>query len=173
MGSDKANLSEKYENPTNLYMTAKLNYDHTFGVHHVGAMVGYEQSETKGNYLQAYRGDYVSISIPEIFAGSSDKTNKVMMGVRHKRRGKIFSDVCLMITLGNIWLPSSLSVGMDLPNFPENKRYGFFPGFLLGWRISEEPFMKNLLFLDNLKIRGSYGKMGNDQVGGLSVSDDL
>lgn len=47
MGSDKANLSEKYENPTNLYMTAKLNYDHTFGVHHVGAMVGYEQSETK------------------------------------------------------------------------------------------------------------------------------
>jgi len=164
MGSDKANLSEKYENPTNLYMTAKLNYDHTFGVHHVGAMVGYEQSETKGNYLQAYRGDYVSISIPEIFAGSSDKNKQSNDGSSSQTaRQNIFGR--LSYDYAGKYLAQFTFRRDGSPNFPENKRYGFFPGFSLGWRISEEPFMKNLLFLDNLKIRGSYGKMGNDQVG--------
>ena len=76
---------------------------------------------------------------------------------------KTFSDVSLMIMPVSIWHSLRLDVTV-LPNFPENKRYGFFPSFSLGWRISEESFMKQLTFLDNLKIRGSYGKMGNDLV---------
>jgi TonB-linked SusC/RagA family outer membrane protein len=39
-----------------------------------------------------------------------------------------------------------------------------FPGASVGWRLSEESFMQNVEFVDNLKIRGSYGKMGNDLV---------
>ena len=52
-------------------------------------------------------------------------------------------------------------------NFKKGKRFGFFPSFSLGWRISEEKFMENTrTWLSNLKIRGSYGQVGNDQYTG-------
>jgi TonB-linked SusC/RagA family outer membrane protein len=51
-------------------------------------------------------------------------------------------------------------------NFPSHSRYGLFPSVSAGWIISEEPFLKNqLAFLDFLKIRGSYGEVGNDRSG--------
>ena len=47
--------------------------------------------------------------------------------------------------------------------FPENGRWGNFPGFLVGWRASEEDFWKNnLRFINYFKLRASYGKMGMD-----------
>jgi hypothetical protein len=49
--------------------------------------------------------------------------------------------------------------------FPEGKRYGFFPAVSAGWRLSEESFIKdNLPFVNELKLRGSYGELGNDRV---------
>ncbi|MGV3640628.1 MAG: SusC/RagA family TonB-linked outer membrane protein [Adhaeribacter sp.] len=52
-------------------------------------------------------------------------------------------------------------------NFPAHSRYGLFPSISAGWIISEESFLKNqLAFLDFLKIRGSYGEVGNDRSGG-------
>lgn len=56
-------------------------------------------------------------------------------------------------------------------NFMKGKRYGFFPAFSLGWRISNEAFMESTQdWLNNLKIRASYGQVGNDvyQVGGVN-----
>ncbi|MDE6449264.1 MAG: TonB-dependent receptor, partial [Muribaculaceae bacterium] len=55
-------------------------------------------------------------------------------------------------------------------NFAKQKRYGFFPSFSLGWRITQEEFMNNTKgWLSNLKLRASYGQVGNDiyQVGGV------
>jgi TonB-linked SusC/RagA family outer membrane protein len=49
--------------------------------------------------------------------------------------------------------------------FPENKRWGFFPAFSAGWRISEEAFMEGVSFLDNLKLTGGWGSMGNQSIG--------
>lgn len=46
--------------------------------------------------------------------------------------------------------------------YPRNQRWGFFPVVSAGWRISEEPFMKNVKFISNLKLRGSYGVLGED-----------
>ena len=48
-------------------------------------------------------------------------------------------------------------------NFHKDRRFGFFPAFSLGWRITEESFMESTTnWLDNLKLRGSYGQVGND-----------
>lgn len=52
-------------------------------------------------------------------------------------------------------------------NFAKGHRFGFFPSFSLGWMLSEEPFFKKMFqHVDMLKIRGSYGLVGNDQIGG-------
>ena len=55
-------------------------------------------------------------------------------------------------------------------NFMKGKRFGFFPAFSIGWRLSNEPFMQKYSdWLNNLKIRASYGQVGNDvyQVNGV------
>lgn len=51
-------------------------------------------------------------------------------------------------------------------NFSKDKRYGFFPAFSAGWVLSEESFLKGNSIVDFLKIRGSYGLTGNDQLPG-------
>ena len=50
-------------------------------------------------------------------------------------------------------------------NFPANKRFGFLPAFSASWVVSEERFMKRLPFISFLKLRASYGKVGNDKLG--------
>lgn len=50
--------------------------------------------------------------------------------------------------------------------FDENYRFAFFNSGAIGWMISEEPFMKNLPFIDMLKLRASYGEIGDDNVNG-------
>ena len=51
-------------------------------------------------------------------------------------------------------------------NFPPGKRYGLFPAFSAGWVLSDEPWLNSPEWLKILKIRGSYGTVGNDQIGG-------
>lgn len=48
--------------------------------------------------------------------------------------------------------------------FGSNNRYGFFPSIALGWRMSDEPFMRNISFISHFKLRGSWGKIGNDKI---------
>ncbi|MEJ5962198.1 TonB-dependent receptor [Pedobacter immunditicola] len=59
-------------------------------------------------------------------------------------------------------------------NFPKGRRYGFFPAFSAGWILNEETLLKDAAWLGLLKIRGSYGLVGNDKIGGarwLYISD--
>jgi len=48
--------------------------------------------------------------------------------------------------------------------FGSNNRFGYFPSFALGWRISDEPFMRNIDFINEMKLRASWGKIGNDKI---------
>lgn len=58
--------------------------------------------------------------------------------------------------------------------FPENNRFGFFPSFSAGWRISEEPFMKEWgSILSNLKIRASWGSIGNQNIDPYSYTPGM
>ncbi|WKX78214.1 TonB-dependent receptor [Zobellia laminariae] len=49
-------------------------------------------------------------------------------------------------------------------NFPKDKRWGTFPAFSVGWKISEEGFLSGVDAIETLKIRASWGKFGNDRV---------
>ncbi len=49
--------------------------------------------------------------------------------------------------------------------FARNERWGFFPSIALGWIVSNEKFLENVTFIDNLKFKGSYGVVGNDRIG--------
>ncbi|WP_315823849.1 TonB-dependent receptor [Paraflavitalea speifideaquila] len=58
--------------------------------------------------------------------------------------------------------------------FPKNEKYALFPSAAIGWRIGEEPFIKNnLLFLDDLKLKASYGILGNQNIGNYPYQNIL
>ena len=66
-------------------------------------------------------------------------------------------------------LTASLRVDKS-SKFGKNRRTGQFPSFGVGWRLKEEPFLKNVDWLSNLKLRGSWGITGNDKIPQFSKS---
>ncbi|QNL51657.1 TonB-dependent receptor [Olivibacter sp. SDN3] len=141
----------------------RLNYDRTFGKHDVGVFVAYEQNSTNADYLRAFRNNLLSTEIDQIFAG---EINSAMQtdgnGIKTSRRnyfGRFNYSYADKYLLQFNWRYDGSSI------FAPGKRYGFFPGISAGWRISQEDFMHPLSFINDLKLRGSYGQLGNDDVG--------
>jgi TonB-linked SusC/RagA family outer membrane protein len=161
--TDLANLTETYVQNTALTLNTKINYERSFGVHNIGVMFGYEQRQAQYNTFMASRHNYVSTALPQIFAGSSDKDYQANDGTGSKAARLNYFGRATYDFAGK-YLAQFIFRYDGSQNFPKNKRFGFFPGVSVGWRLSEEEFMKNLGFINNLKIRASYGEMGNDQV---------
>ncbi len=161
-GPSNATLNENMNQTLGITLNARINYERTFGAHGVRAFVAYEQYESRYDYLQAYRQDFVSSSIDQIFAG--DKTTAQNDGTASETArvnffGRLDYDYQGKYLAQFNWRYDGSQ------NFPRGNRFGFFPGVSLGWRISEESFWKeNVSWMEYLKLRASYGQIGNDKV---------
>lgn len=130
-------FEESTDRGRNWYLEGSLNYDRKFGKHQVGALILYNQ--WRDQYPDPAQFDYVSI--PRGYVG--------LVG-----RATYNFDNRYMV---------DFNVGYNgSENFTPGHRYGIFPAFSAGWILSEEKFMKNQSFINYLKIRGSYGIVGND-----------
>lgn len=149
---------------TQLY-NLRVNYEKTFGKHHVGILLGTEQQKNTYDWVEAFRRNYVSTAIDQINAGSNDPEDKnnggtTVIGGYNNYFGRLNYD------FDGKYLVEFLFRYDGSQIFPEKGRYGFFPGISAGWRLSEESFIRdNFDFVNHLKIRGSYGQIGNDRVG--------
>ena len=163
MGPAKAQLTDRSEMSSQTYFFAKVSYKRSFGDHNLDALLGYEQTTTDGWYLEGSKTDFASPSLPVLNVGPADQTKwglggyssenarqNVFARVNYDYKGKYMAQVTMRIDGSAI--------------FPEEDRFGYFPSFSAGWRISEETFMKSADFIDNLKLRASWGMMGNDRV---------
>ncbi|RYG18414.1 MAG: TonB-dependent receptor, partial [Chitinophagaceae bacterium] len=125
-----------------LTMQAMLNYNRSFGNHNVSGLFLYNNSNKK-----AQNGNARYNFIPEIFTGFTGRLN-------YDYKQKYLVEF------------SGAYNGTD--RFAEGRRFGFFPAVSLGWNLTEENFIKdNLTFVDQLKLRGSYGLVGADNTGGV------
>jgi len=150
---------------TALTTNIKLSYKRTFlEKHTIDAFVGYEQNSTTGYNLYAGRTNYASAALEEIFAGSSDKQNQSNDGSSATTGRENFFGRAQYGFMNRYNIQFQFRYDGS-QNFPKGKRYGFFPGVSGNWNISNEPFMKDVSFVDNLKLRASYGELGNDKVG--------
>ncbi|MBB2149456.1 SusC/RagA family TonB-linked outer membrane protein [Pedobacter gandavensis] len=119
---------------------ASLNYDRTFGDHRVYALGLYNQN----SYIQN-DNSVTDSSIPANFRGMTMRT-----GYDFKQK--------------YLFEFNAAYNGTD--KFVGKKRYGWFPALSAGWNIAEESFFKkNVRFVNLLKIRGSYGLVGSDNIG--------
>ncbi len=154
-------LRRTYRNNWSTLWQASVNYDNTFEGHHVSGLLLFEEVHSVGDNIYAQRN--FSIPLPYLFAGNSNEQvgNADPKGLTENASqgfvGKFNYDY-------NGRYLAEFSFRYDgSSKFPKDSRWGFFPGASVGWRMSEESFLKdNLNFVENLKLRASYGKMGDD-----------
>lgn len=138
-------------------------YDFKLGQSHsITAMTGFNQEWGVNSFHRGQARGLITPQVPNIntttgvqqtFGG---KSHVALRGVFY-RLNYNFQDKYLLEANGRYDGTS---------RFPEDGRFGFFPSFSAGWRISEEGFMQGTKsFLDNLKIRASYGELGNQLLG--------
>jgi TonB-linked SusC/RagA family outer membrane protein len=157
-------LGEQVTYLTNKQFEFHANYTRKIADNHtVSALFVFNRTEWDGNNLEGKRINYVSSSIDQIFAGPQQDQStggSAYEGARMGYVGRLTYDYkSKYLVEGNFRYDGSMK-------FAQEKRWGFFPSFALGWRVSEESFFKNnISFVNNLKIRGSWGQAGNDRVG--------
>ena len=154
---------------TTLYST--LNYQKTFAdAHSVGAMLGYSQESSYSRELAGSRTYFPTESLSELNAGSS--LNQSTGGTASEWAiqslfGRINYDY-----LGKYLIEANFRYDGTSRIAPDT-RWGLFPSFSGAWRISEEGFMKDVKWLNNLKLRASWGELGNQNVGTYPYQDVL
>ncbi|MGA2408676.1 MAG: TonB-dependent receptor, partial [Bacteroidales bacterium] len=151
---------EKWNYSTNTY-NIKLDYKKSFGSHTIDAFVSYEQSKRKSDMISAARKNFVGNDLQELLGGGSTTMTNYGTSTADGRInyfGRVNYDYAEKYLV-------TFSLRHDgSQNFPPNKRFGTFPGISLGWRLSEESFLKDSKVINNLKLRGSWGKLGNDNI---------
>ncbi|AQG82066.1 SusC/RagA family TonB-linked outer membrane protein [Spirosoma montaniterrae] len=139
-----------------------LTYDKTFGrIHNLNVVVGNTYVRgALGRSLNAQGNDLANDEIQQI--GVSPKTTITSGSAYESARLSYFGRVNYTLMDRYIFTASFRRDGS--PNFGATNRFGNFPGFGFAWIVSEEPFLKNIPAISNLKVRASWGKTGNDRI---------
>jgi TonB-linked SusC/RagA family outer membrane protein len=141
----------------------KLAYDRKFDKHGFNAFLGYEQTTKDKTETYAYRRDLLSEQLDQIFTGST-KGQNATGGAYQDGRESYLGRVAYNYDSKYLAEVSTRYNGSF--NFPSSSRWGLFPAISAGWKISEEDFFKGQIKgFDQFKIRASWGKMGNDDLG--------
>jgi TonB-linked SusC/RagA family outer membrane protein len=154
-------LTQRHRSVLNTNMTAILSYDHTFASDHtIGALIGVTKEQFSGTDFEAFRRNYITSALDQLFVGGTENQNVDGSGYERARLGyygRVQYDFRQKYLVEFIWRYDGSYI------FPEDSRFGFFPGILAGWNISNENFF-DVSWIDYLKLRASYGQMGNDVV---------
>lgn len=165
---ESTNYRELWIDNTRLYGKAQANYNGTFDKHSITAALAWEATVNKSGNVYARRlygatdaasfftHDIIDMGLASTATNSGNRTSRSTQGVlgrlNYSYAGKYLAEVMGRYDGTYFYAPG--------------KRWGFFPSYSLGWRISEETFMKdNLPWLNNLKIRWSDGRTGSTQGG--------
>jgi TonB-linked SusC/RagA family outer membrane protein len=154
---------------TTLYST--LNYQKTFrNEHNLSAMAGYNQESSYYRELAGSRTYFPTDDMAELNGGSS--LNQSTSGTANEWAiQSLFGRLAYDFKGKYLFEANARYDGTS--RIAPDTRWGLFPSLSAGWRISEEAFLKNVDRLDNLKFRGSWGKLGNQEVGLYPYQDVL
>lgn len=153
-------LDEFSQSRLNTNLSALLNYERQIGDHAVTFLAGVTRETFEGAEFGAFRRNYISAAVDQLFAGGTEAQNTRGSAFNRARLGyygRVGYNYQEKYLAEFIWRYDGSYI------FPEEDRFGFFPGVLVGWNITNEPFF-NSNFISYLKLRASYGQMGNDQV---------
>lgn len=162
-GNDKAKLFIHDDNSSIITEQLSLNYDHIIaGDHHISALLLYEGIDYQSTWLEGRRSNFLTAGMDQLFAGDPGTMESYGSAAEMGRESYVGR---LNYSYKNKYLLESSFRADASAKFPPETRWGYFPSVSVGWIISQENFMRNLLNVDFLKLRASYGEAGNDGVG--------
>jgi len=146
---------------TDLTFISTLSYDKTFAENHnIGLLGGFQQETSKFDYLRGTKAGIPSNALQEINAGSIDPTAEgylVEFGLQSFFGRATYNYKEKYLLEANFRYDGS-------SNFGPGNKWGFFPSVSAGWNISEESFLRDSNIVNSLKLRGSWGQLGNQAI---------
>lgn len=161
-------LTERQRRRRNILVENLLTFDRTFGEHKISALAGYTYQDSRFRHIQAY-GEGLPLGLEEIDAATTNRSNEgnSWRSVLTSILGRVF------YSYQNKYLFTATIRRDGSSKFGKNNRYGYFPSFSLGWNVAEEKFMENVHWLDQLKLRGGYGVLGNQEIDNYQYSSTI
>lgn len=161
-------LTERQRRRRNILVENLLTFDRTFGEHKISALAGYTYQDSRFRHIQAY-GEGLPQGLEEIDAATTNHSNEgnSWRSVLTSILGRVF------YSYQNKYLFTATIRRDGSSKFGKNNRYGYFPSFSLGWNVAEEKFMENVHWLDQLKLRGGYGVLGNQEIDNYQYSSTI
>ena len=160
-GSDQSysfslNNSHGYSLGIQTYLTYNLNYD----IHNLTLMLGNEVSKSWGQWLGGSARQFPSV-MNRNFSLTEDPNSKSVNGGYNADTHTISYFARASYNLMDRYILTGTIRRDGSSNFGAGNRWGTFPSVAGAWRVSEEPFMKDLTFVNNLKVRVGWGQTGN------------
>lgn len=156
-------LMKRQEEDFSYQLNTQVDYRRSFGDHNIDASFVYEQREENESWFMSRREDFITFSIDQFDAGSSDRGSSEVDGEEEQSARISYIGLLNYNYDDRYLLQGSFRYDGSVIFAPEY-RWGFFPSGSVGWRISNESFF-NSDFINDLKLRASVGVLGNDAVG--------
>ncbi len=155
-------LEQKQWDESHSTLYSQLNYHKTFNKHDLTVLAGGQQEVYSYNWINANRIGYPTNQLQELTAGAANgQTNdgSSRQWIIHSVYGNL-----------NYGFDDKYLFGMSLrydgtSRLPSDSRWGLYESFSGAWRISKERFLTDVKWLNDLKIRGSWGRLGNQNIG--------
>ena len=158
--SSPNSMSMYWISNSNMMTTLTAKYDLKLGQHAVNFLVGTSYEHYKSERLYSKRTDFVSDGLEDIEQGNNiSKDLPDGRGIVESKMLSYFGRI--NYSYKDRYLFEANLRADASSRFHKDNRWGWFPSFSAGWRISEESFMKPIAWLNNLKLRASYGTLGN------------
>ena len=161
LANPNAQFDQNLTTRENYTANAVLTYAKTFGKHDLKALAGYEVYREDGTRLAAAATGFI-VPVASSFDLSSNPSSRlVTSGYSDYPFRRLLSQFGrLNYSYAGKYL-LTVNIRRDgTDRFATGRKFGVFPGFSAGWKISEEDFMRSASFISNLKLRGGYGTLG-------------
>lgn len=164
---DPTSLSEGRVFDQTLVWNNTLDFERTFAGHRVSALVGMEAIQNHTDYLGASANNFISTDPLFRYIDAS-----IPVEINNIGASGIATEWALLSWFGQVGYSYksryvlSAAIRRDgSSRFGRNNRWGTFPSVSVAWNVSNEPFFQNIDFVSGLKIRGSWGQLGNQEIG--------
>lgn len=155
--------SERYSFLGEVYLAYKKDFN---DIHSISATAGFSAQKSSGEYYSASMKTFADEDENQLVFDNGSTMGAI--------RGNYYVETALasyfarlFYSYNNRYLLTATFRADGSSKFPEGKRWGYFPAVSLGWRLSEENFLKDVSWIDNLKLVGGWGLLGNQEVADL------
>ncbi len=169
-GTETTSLLEKRIDSYSLVTQAYVNYEKSIDKHNFNAMLGYEDYYYYHENLMASRGEYAFTYYPYLDAGPGHMKDNAGDAYENSLRSLMGR---LLYNYNSKYLLQANFRYDGSSRFHEDYRWGFFPSVSAGWVVSEEGFMKDNSLISHMKLRASWGQLGDQRIGNYPYQSTL